>query len=374
MTHRHPAQVGMSIEEIETPALIVDLDTVERNLKTLADALDGTGVVHRAHAKMHKCPALAKLQIAQGAVGVCCQKVSEAEAMVEGGIDNVLVTNEIVDPRKIERLADLATRASVAVCVDNPLNVPVLNEAAHKFGIMLPVLVEINVGANRAGVEPGRAALELAQAVDSMDGLRFAGLQAYHGSAQHKRKPEERKAAIDGAVAATRQTRDLLMQHGLACDMITGGGTGTYRHEAASDLYTEIQAGSYVFMDADYAKNIGDNGKPFAEFEHALFIYATVMSTSIPGQALIDLGHKAQSSDSGPPVVYDMPGAEFVKASDEHGVLKLSESAPNLIIGDKIKLIPGHIDPTCNLHEYYVVLRGDIVEALWPITAKGPGL
>jgi len=164
------------------------------------------------------------------------------------------------------------------------------------------------------------------------------------------------------------------MQHGLACDMITGGGTGTYRHEAASDLYTEIQAGSYVFMDADYAKNIGDNGKPFAEFEHALFIYATVMSTSIPGQALIDVGHKAQSSDSGPPVVYDMPGVEFVKASDEHGVLKLSESAPNLIIGDKIKLIPGHIDPTCNLHEYYVVLRGDIVEALWPITAKGPGL
>ena len=372
MAHHHPAEVGMSLAEVETPALIVDLDAVERNLKRLADALEGTGVVHRPHAKMHKCPILAQKQMENGAVGVCCQKVSEAEAMVEGGIDNSLVTNEIVDPRKIERLATLATRATISVCVDDPLNVPMLSDAAQKFGITLPVLVEIDVGAKRGGIAPGSDALKLAQAVDNAKGLSFAGLQAYQGSAQHKRTAVERKAAIDVAVNVTRQTKDLLIQHGLTCDTVTGGGTGTFHHEVASGLYTEIQAGSYVFMDVDYANNTGDDGQPFTEFEHALFIYATVMSTAVPGQALIDVGHKAQSSDSGPPLVYDRPGVEFVKASDEHGVLKLSDVA--LTIGDKIKLIPGHIDPTCNLHEYYVAMRGDKVEALWPITARGPGL
>jgi 3-hydroxy-D-aspartate aldolase len=374
MSHHHPAQVGITLQDVETPALIVDLDAVERNLKRLADALEGTGVVHRAHAKMHKCPILAQKQMEHGAVGVCCQKVSEAEVMVEGGVDNVLITNEIVDPRKIERLATLATRATISVCVDDPLNVPMLSDAAQKFGITLPVLVEINVGANRGGIEPGSEALKLAQAVDAAPGLRFAGLQAYQGSAQHKRTSAERKQAIDHAVELTRQTKDLLKQHGLDCATITGGGTGTFHHEVASGLYTEIQAGSYVFMDVDYANNTGADGKPFTEFEHALFIYATVMSTAVPGQALIDVGHKAQSSDSGPPVVFGTPGVEFIKASDEHGVLRLSDDAPKLTIGDKIKLIPGHIDPTCNLHEVYVVMRGDRVEALWPITARGPGL
>ncbi len=374
MSHRHPATVGMTLDEVETPALLVELDAFERNLKRLSDALNGTGVVHRAHAKMHKCPIIAKKQMEHGAVGVCCQKVSEAEEMVNGGIDNVLVTNEIVDPRKIERLAALATRATVAVCVDNALNVPMLNDAAQAFGIELPVLVEINVGANRCGVEPGSEALKLAQRVDDSPHLRFAGLQAYQGSAQHKRQPAERKELIDKAVDAARLTRDLLKQHGLECATITGGGTGTFHHEVDSGLYTEIQAGSYVFMDVDYAKNIGDDGQPFAEFEHALFVYATVMSTSIPGQALVDVGHKAQSEDSGLPIVHGMPGLEFVKASDEHGVLNVSEGAPDLTIGDKLMLIPGHIDPTCNLHEYYVAVRNDRVEALWPITAKGPGL
>lgn len=364
----------MKLDEVETPALVVDLDAVEHNLKTLSDALEGTGVVHRAHAKMHKCPDIAKRQMEHGAVGVCCQKVSEAEAMIDGGIDNVLITNEIVVPKKIDRLMTLAKRATVSVCVDDPLNVPMLSDAAQKHGITLPVLVEINVGANRGGVAPGSAALELAQNVDSAEGLSFAGLQAYHGSAQHKRTHEERQQLIAGAVDAARRTRDLLVQHGLSCDTITGAGTGTYHHEVESGLYTEIQAGSYVFMDVDYANNFGEDGKPFTEFEHALFIHATVMSTAVPGQALIDVGHKAQSSDSGPPVVYDMPGVEFVKASDEHGVLKLSDGAPALTIGDRIKLIPGHIDPTCNLHEYYVVVREDTVKALWPITARGPGL
>jgi 3-hydroxy-D-aspartate aldolase len=327
MSHHHPAQVGITLQDVETPALIVDLDAVERNLKRLADALEGTGVVHRAHAKMHKCPILAQKQMEHGAVGVCCQKVSEAKAMVEGGVDNVLITNEIVDPRKIERLATLATRATISVCVDDPLNVPMLSDATQKFGITLLVLVEINVGANRGGIEPGKEALKLAQAVDAAPGLRFAGLQAYQGSAQHKRTSAERKQAIDHAVELTR-----------------------------------------------HSNNTGADGKPFTEFEHALFIYATVMSTAVPGQALIDVGHKAQSSDSGPPVVFGTPGVEFIKASDEHGVLKLSDDAPKLTIGDKIKLIPGHIDPTCNLHEVYVVMRGDRVEALWPITARGPGL
>jgi 3-hydroxy-D-aspartate aldolase len=338
-----PAEVGMALADVDTPALLLDLDAFERNLDRMDAALAGTNISLRPHAKSHKCPEIALRQIKRGAVGVCCQKVSEAEAMVDGGVRDVLIANEAVGPAKLERLTALAKRARVAVCADDAGNVAALNEAARAAGVRLDVLVEVNVGANRCGVEPGEPSLRLAQAIAHSRNLRFAGLQAYQGAAQHLRKVEERRAAIYAACAQVRETTELLEDARIKCDKVTGAGTGTFLFEAMSGVYDELQAGSYIFMDADYARNDWtESGIP--RFEHSLFVWTTVMSSPTPNRAVVDAGLKASSVDSGMPRVADVEGAEYVKASDEHGVLKL---------GGKARLALGR------------------VEALWPITARG---
>jgi D-serine deaminase-like pyridoxal phosphate-dependent protein len=372
MSVRPPAEIGMSLEAVDTPCLLLDLDAFEANLRRLAGAVSDGGVRLRPHAKSHKCPVIALRQIALGAVGVCCQKVGEAEAMVYGGVPNVLVTNEIVGRSKIARLAALAKeRAWIGVCADHPDNVADLNEAALAFGVRLPVLVEINVGSDRCGVEPGEPALALARRIAASAGLRFAGLQAYHGAAQHVREFARRKAAAESAVEKTRQTVDLLARHGLACELVTGAGTGSYAFEGGSGVFTELQAGSYIFMDADYAKNLDATGQPAAEFRHSLFVYATVMSRPTPERAVVDAGLKALSVDSGLPVVAEMPDVEYVRAADEHGKLALRDPNRRIALGAKLRLIPGHCDPTVNLYDWFVGYRQGRVEALWPITARG---
>ncbi len=373
MTDRPPAEIGMPLEAVDTPALLLDLDAFERNLGRLATSVAGSPVRLRPHAKTHKCPAIALRQVAAGAVGVCCQKVSEAEAMVAGGVADVLVSNEVVGESKLRRLAALARQARVAVCADDRGNVADLNEAALAQGVRLPVLVEVNVGADRCGVEPGEPALALARQIVGSPGLRFGGLQAYHGSAQHIRDFAERRAAIDAAVEKVRRTVDLLRRDGIPCEVVTGSGTGTYRFEAVSGVFTELQAGSYIFMDVDYARDLAEDGGPYRDFEHGLFVYATVMSRPTKDRAVVDAGLKALSLDSGPPAVHGMPDVEYARASDEHGKLLLHEPNRALRVGDKILLIPGHCDPTVNLHDWYVGVRNSRVEALWAITARGPG-
>jgi len=369
---RPPAEIGMPLTDVDTPALILDLEAFERNLDRMAKAVAGRPVRLRPHAKSHKCPAIAHRQIARGAVGVCCQKVDEAEAMVHGGVGNVLVTNEIVGTQKLARLAALAKGpAWVGVCADHPENVAALNAAALSYGVRLPVLVEINVGADRCGVEPGEPALRLAQQIAACPGLRFAGIQAYHGAAQHVREFEQRRAATGSAVEKTRRTVELLAAHGLSCELVTGAGTGSYPFEADSGVFTELQAGSYIFMDADYARNLGPSGAPGGEFEHSLFVYATIMSRPTAERAVVDAGLKALSVDSGLPVVADMPDVEYIRAADEHGKLTLHDPARRLDLGTKIRLIPGHCDPTANLYDWYVGIRNGRVEALWPIAARG---
>jgi D-serine deaminase-like pyridoxal phosphate-dependent protein len=235
--------------------------------------------------------------------------------------------------------------------------------------VRLDVLVEVNVGANRCGIAPGEPAEALARRIASCGNLRFAGLQAYQGSAQHLRKVEERRAAIEAAVAKINETTALLGRAGLACAKVTGAGTGTYLFEAASGVYQEIQPGSYIFMDVDYAKNDWtESGIP--RFEHSLFVWTTVMSRPSAERAIVDAGLKASSVDSGMPRVAVNEGVEYVKASDEHGVLQVN-GARGYAVGDKLKLIPGHCDPTVNLYDYYVCVRGGRVEAIWPITARG---
>jgi 3-hydroxy-D-aspartate aldolase len=364
---RPPADVGLAVEAIDTPALVVDLDAYERNLDRMARALADRPVRLRGHAKTHKCPVVALHQIARGAVGACCQKVSEAEAMVYGGVRNVLVSNQVIGARKIARLVGLARQADVAVCVDDPGNVDELDQAARAFRVRLPVLVEINIGMNRCGVEPGEPALALACHVAARTGLRFAGLQAYHGRAQHIVELAKRREAMEVAIGHVRATVDLLKRHGLACETVSGAGTGTYQFEAASGVYTEIQAGSYPFMDVDYKRV---QGFP-SEFENALFVLATVISRGAPDRAVVDAGLKALAVDSGMPLVRGRPDVEFQRASDEHGLLRLGDPATPLRVGDRLWLIPGHCDPTINLYDWYVAVRGDRVEALWPITARG---
>jgi len=363
-----PAEIGGKLGDVDTPALLLDLDAFEHNLQRMTFAVRGAGVRLRPHAKSHKCPEIALRQIQAGAVGVCCQKVSEAEAMVAGGVANVLVSNEVVGPRKLARLAGLARRARVGVCVDNAANVAALDAAAGEAGAKIDVLIELNVGANRCGVEPGAAALALAQAVTAARNLRFAGIHAYHGSAQHLRSVADRRTAIGLAVRKARATRTLLEDSGIDVEVITGAGTGTFPFEAASGVYNEIQPGSYVFMDADYNAN---DWSDLPQFEQSLYVLTTVMSTPAPDRVVVDAGLKASSVDSGMPQVVGWPGVEYVKASDEHGVLKVAAGARAPELGERLRLVPGHCDPTVNLYDWIVGVRGDKVETVWAITARG---
>ena len=373
-----PAAPGMALADVDTPALLIDLDAFERNLRRMAEAAKKAGVRLRAHAKTHKSPVIGLRQMAHGAIGVCCQKVSEAEVMVRGGVHDVLVSNQVVGARKLERLALLAREAKIGICADNAENVAQIAAAAAKYGVRLDVLVEIDVGASRCGVAPGAPAVALAQEIARRPSLRFAGLQAYQGSAQHVRAWSERKARIDAAIAMTRETVELLAKAGLTCETVGGAGTGTFEMEAASGVYNELQAGSYIFLDADYARNLKADGTRFDTFEHALFVYATVMSTPQDGRAVVDCGHKAASVDSGMPEPFGLGGVSYSRPSDEHGVLATHGANKPLKLGDKIRLVPGHCDPTVNLHDWYVCIRGmggdnPHVEALWPVAARGAG-
>ncbi|HUB44912.1 MAG TPA: DSD1 family PLP-dependent enzyme [Acetobacteraceae bacterium] len=371
MLQAPPAQPGMREDEIDTPALLIDLDAFEFNLDRMAALLAPTGVKLRAHAKTHKSPVIAKLQMARGAVGQCVQKVAEAEVLAWGGIPNILVSNEVVGPAKLARLCALAKIAQVAVCVDDAAQVSALETAAADAGIRLPVLVEIDVGAARCGVAPGPEAVALAQRIAGSKHLMFGGLQAYHGSAQHKRTVEERRTLIGGAVDASRRTVEQLRQQGLACPIVGGAGTGTFEIEAASGVYTEMQAGSYAFMDADYARNLDPDGAPVGTFHHALFVLATVMSAPKPSLAVLDAGHKAVAVDSGLPLVWQRPDIRYVSASDEHGKLSVGSETTMPKLGEKLRLVPGHCDPTVDRYDWYVGVRGGRVECLWPVAARG---
>jgi D-serine deaminase-like pyridoxal phosphate-dependent protein len=358
----------MRLEEVDTPALIVELDAFETNLKRLADAVRGRVRV-RAHAKTHKCPEIARRQVAAGAVGVCCQKVSEAEAMVEGGVADVLVSNEIVGAPKLERLAALAKRARIGVCVDNAHNLRELQAAAQRAGATIDTYIELEVGMRRCGVAPGEPALALAKAIAAAPNLRFAGIHAYNGRAQHIRAAEERRAVIANAALHVKNTKALLAQAGIACPIVTGAGTGTFAFEVELGAWDEIQPGSYVFMDWDYARN--EWTPPMPRFDHALFVLATVMSRPGPLLAIVDAGLKASSVDSGMPGVWERPGLVYSHASDEHGFVEIAAGAAAPALGEKLLLVPGHCDPTVNLYDWYVGVRGGVVEALWPITARG---
>lgn len=368
-----PALPGMDEADIQTPCLVLDLDALERNIVKMGDYAKAHGMRHRAHGKMHKSVDVLKVQEKLGgAIGVCCQKVSEAEVFVRGGIKDVLVSNQVRDPLKIDRLARLPKLGSrIITCVDDLANVADLSAAAVKHGTTLECFVEIDCGAGRCGVKTTPEVVEIAKAIDAAAGLKFTGIQAYQGAMQHIDSYADRKAKLDAAIAQVKDAVEGLKAVGLEPELVSGGGTGSYYFESNSGVYNELQCGSYAFMDADYGRIHDENGKRIdkGEWENALFILTSVMSHAKPHLAVVDAGLKAQSVDSGLPFVYGRDDVKYIKCSDEHGVVE----DPNgvLKVNDKLKLVPGHCDPTCNVHDWYVGVRNGKVEAVWPVSARG---
>jgi 3-hydroxy-D-aspartate aldolase len=368
-----PALPGMDEADIQTPCLVLDLDALERNIVKMGNFAKQMGVRHRVHGKMHKSVDVALLQERLGgSVGVCCQKVSEAEVFARGGIKDVLVSNQVRDPAKIDRLARIPKLGARAICcVDDLANVADLSAAAVKHGTTIECLVEIDCGAGRCGVKTTPEVVAIATAIAAAPGLKFSGIQAYQGAMQHMDKYEDRKAKIDIAVAQVKDAVDALAALGMPCDIVGGGGTGSYYFEGNSGVYNELQCGSYAFMDADYGRILDKDGKRIdqGEWENALFLLTSVMSHAKPDKAICDAGLKAQSVDSGLPVIFGRTDVKYVKCSDEHGVIE--DLGGVLKVNDKLRLVPGHCDPTCNVHDWYVGVRGGKVEVVWPVSARG---
>ncbi|MEX2533632.1 MAG: DSD1 family PLP-dependent enzyme [Nitriliruptoraceae bacterium] len=366
-----PAIPGMAEADIQTPCLVVDLAALERNIAKMQRFADEMGVRLRTHGKMHKSGDVARMQIAAGATGICCQKVSEAEAFARAGVTDILVSNQVRDPAKIDRLARLTQLARIIVCVDDINNVAELSDAATRHHTTIECLIEIDCGAGRCGVTTTAEVLAIAHAIEAAPGLTFSGIQAYQGAVQHLTSFEQRKAKIDVAIAMVRDAVDALKAEGIACGIVGGAGTGSYAFEGNSGVYNELQCGSYAFMDADYGRILDGNGNRLdaGEWENALFIFTGVMSHPKADVAICDAGLKVQSVDAGLPVVYGRTDVTYIKCSDEHGVITDPEG--KLAVGDKLRLIPGHCDPTCNVHDWYVGVRDGIVEQLIAVTARG---
>ena len=378
--------VGQPVAAIDTPALVVDLDAMQRNLSRMAEFAKKHEMRWRPHAKMHKCSAIARLQVQAGAVGVCVQKTAEAEAMAAGGVTDIYITNEIVAPTKLARVAQLAHRlradgGQLAIAVDSHVGVSrlatAMNDARREAGTsaVIDVFVEIDVGQGRCGVVPGRAAVSLVHEIRKHPALRFAGLQAYHGRAQHLRGQQERRDVIAQAAREVAMTRKLIEDEGVKVGLVTGAGTGSMVCEAASGVWGELQAGSFLFMDADYARNERDPAQP--NFEHALFVKTQVMSAG-QEHAVCDAGHKSHAIDSGLPLVHSLDDGhelDYANGGDEHGILRPAAGKRVPEIGRMLWLIPGHCDPTVNLHDHLIAVRGGLlngkVDRILRVDARG---
>ncbi len=374
--HRLASLIGQGVTTIDTPALVVDLDAMERNLQKMADYAKAHGVKLRPHAKMHKSAALSLRQMQAGAVGMCVQKTSEAEALAAAGVHNLYISNEVIALPKLQRVAALARTLQsrggrLAIAVDSLLGIEHLAQAMGSGEKLIDVFVELDVGQKRCGVAEPADVLPLAQAIARHPALRLAGLQAYNGRAQHLRTVAERRAALDEVIARVQEARRIVEAAGLSLPLVTGAGSGTFGLEATSGVFGELQAGSYLFMDADYARNDADPAQP--AFEHALFVKTQVMSVSA-GHVVVDAGHKSHAIESGLPRVHG-EALEATGCSDEHTTLGATGKAPLPALGSTLWLIPGHCDPTVNLHNWLIGVRGGLqagtVAELIRVDARG---
>jgi D-serine deaminase-like pyridoxal phosphate-dependent protein len=358
---------------LNTPALVLDLEMVERNIAAMTAFAKGRGIALRPHSKTHKCPQIAQRQLAAGALGNCCAKLGEAEAMTEAGIGGLLITSPVVSAPGIERLMALAARAAdVMVCVDHPHNAVALARAAADAGLVLAVVIDIDPGMHRTGVASAEAVLALARLIGTLPSLRFAGVQFYCGRHQHIESFAERKAEITERTAYLKGIVEQLTAMGMKPGIVTGGGTGTHASDAELGVFTELQVGSYVFMDRQY--NVCDlrgDGRP--PFEQSLQIDARVISANTPGMATVDSGLKSMATEAGePPILGGAPeGSTFRFSGDEYARITFPEGTDGLDIDSVVTLVPPHCDPTVNLYDAYHVVKGHTLVDIWPITARG---
>jgi D-serine deaminase-like pyridoxal phosphate-dependent protein len=369
-----PLKSPMSLWDLPTPALVVDLEALESNLKKMTDFYRGKKAKLRPHTKTHKCPILAKKQIAGGAVGVCAAKVSEAEVMVEAGVENVLITSPVVTKEKIERVLALAKKSpGVSIVVDQEQNVRDFDDAARAVGVKLPVLIDLNVGTDRTGIAMGKPALGLAEAIRKSSSLSFRGLQAYAGHLMHLRGFEYRRQTSESVMGRAVEFKHALEKAGCEVPILSGGGTGTYNIDSEIDGITDLQVGSYLFMDVNYRNVGGQNGPVYDDFRPSLLVLATAISQPAKGRITIDAGYKAFATDQEPPDPLSLPGVSYRWAGDEHGVLEFRDPrGPSEVkLGDKVLLIASHCDPTVNLYDHYYPFRNERVEEMWPISARG---
>ena len=357
--------IGQSKWDLDTPALVLDLNIAERNIATMATVFKDSPIKLRPHAKTHKSPHLALMQIAAGAIGITVAKLGEAEVMAAAGVDNLLISSEIVGPAKVARLIGLARQCNVLTVVDDLGAARIIADAAESAGVRIPALIDLDTGHHRTGIAAGPAAVDLAKEVARLRGVNLIGLQGYEGHLQHIEGLEERTNGEAESVGMLLEMRSKLEQAGIGISIVSTGGTGTHQILAEHAGVTEIQAGSYVVMDTHYATIEG------VRFEHALTCMTTVLSKTKPNRCIIDAGHKTLSLDSGPSAPKDLPGAQYIAAGDEHGVLEYADGNCPLKVGDRVEMIPRHCDPTINLHDWYHVTRGDTVVALWPVAARG---
>lgn len=370
-----PARPGDALDTVDTPALLLDLDAFEANVAAMHGPVAAAGLKLRAHGKAHRCPGLALRQLAAGAVGICVQKVGEAEGFAAAGVRDILVSNQIVDPAKLARLAVLARVPGLrlAVCVDDLLQVDRLAEACRRAAAAaaappIDVMIEVDVGQGRCGVERIEQALALAEGIAAAaPHLALRGLQAYHGRAQHVRAVAERADTVARAAARTREFRAALERAGHRIAEISGGGTGSFPNEVGADAWTEIQAGSYALMDLDYRANVPDPAAP--RLRQALGVMASVISRR-DSHAVLDAGLKSFAVDSGLPAMR-VQDWRVTRLSDEHAVIVPLAGAAPLALGQRVLLDPGHCDPTVNLHDWIVAYRGDRVEAVWAVLPRG---
>lgn len=363
---------SVNSQEIPTPALLLDLDAFEDNIAKMASHVKARNKAFRPHGKTHKCPEVAGALIRAGAIGCCAARLSEAEVFAAHGIPGLLITTAVIGKEKIGRAVDLATRAPDTIfVVDNRQNVRDLNDAAGTRRGGEPINLAVDLFFGRTGIHPGQPAVELAQLIDSLPNVTFAGLQSYDGAAAHTTPFEARLARTSATMAKAIETRILLERSGIACPMVTAGSTGTYRFDSENPGITELQPGSFVFMDMEYGQIGGPDGTDYRDFKNALTVVTTVISRS-PGIAIVDGGYKAFATDRPfTPAPVDLEGITYHWAGDEHGRLETSQASADIHVGDRIEFIPPHVDPTVNLYDHIYALRGDVVEAVWPIAARG---
>ena len=359
--------------ELDTPALLVDLDAMRGNIEEMAGVANRGGVRLRPHTKTHKCPEIARMQIDAGAGGITVAKLGEAEVMARAGVRGLLITTEVVAPAAIRRLMRLVSAApDTLVVIDNPANVADLGREAAADGVTVNVLVDVDVGTRRTGIAPGEPALALARAAVAQSALRFRGLQGYAGHCAHVMGWPARREASHAALKPLMETRELMERSGLPVEIVAGGSTGTYDIDIDLPGLTELQAGSYCVMDIDYRRIGAKAGAVNGDFEMALTVITTVVSVPTTDRAMVDGGLKAFSTDKAfPPESVERPGVEFSFAGDEHGRLTVVDPSRAPKLGERIEFFPPHCDPTINLYDRIYAMRADKVEAVWDIAARG---